>query len=175
MQTQRLFDIKARQEIVNKKTAIGETLSIRPWEPGTQARLGSVLISLLMDVAQVPVNKDLPNILQFPSDPKHFLSKSVGQVIWEPALTHSQIIREGKRLGVFNMHQAVLKRFEDGFSKSVGSNVFLPPSLMPMVVPPQPWFGYNSGGYWSIKCMSFIAISYLISCVCSGVRARYDG
>lgn len=126
--------------------------NLKDWESSTKTRIGSVLFSLMLDSAKVPVNKDVNSVIQFPHALKYLSNTGKGSVIWEQALNHKQVVREGKKIGAVFLHDAITKRFQDGFSKATGSDVFLVPGLMPMLIPPQPWYSFDKGGYLTIKC-----------------------
>ncbi|KAI8341102.1 hypothetical protein BC941DRAFT_467156 [Chlamydoabsidia padenii] len=112
-----------------------------PWNPvwpsAIRAKVGSVLTSLLIDSAKIPV-------------PSH--NPDTGEKITEhiPAFFHTYQYVRGKRVGII--------KFSDQLTKLVSKEPLrdtLHPRLMPMIVHPRPWLRYNDGGYLSAKsvCM----------------------
>ena len=99
------------------------------WPQTITARGGAELMSLLFDVAKVPVMVDDPNAKE--------------QVeIMQPAFQHSYRYVEGRRHGLIHLHPALVK--------VLGKEP--PPHLLgrhlPMVCKPKPWQGVNDGGYF---------------------------
>lgn len=110
-----------------------------PWNPvwpsTIRAKVGSVLTSLLIDSAKIPVPSYNPD---------------TGEKITEhiPAFFHTYQYVRGKRVGII--------KFSDQLTKLVSKEPLrdtLHPRLMPMIVHPRPWLRYNDGGYLSAKSM----------------------
>lgn len=99
------------------------------WPVEIRAKIGSLLISLLLHVAKVPVNG---------TDPVTGVSvKSEA-----PAFYHGYQYQAGTRLGVLKVHKYLTK-----FISGEKSASFLQPQLLPMIVKPKPWVSYHNGGY----------------------------
>lgn len=99
------------------------------WDYPVYAKLGSVLISLLMHVAKVtvkgtdPVTGDKIKSLQ-------------------PAFHHTYQFLQGQRLGVLKVHKSLVRQLAGNALTNA-----VQPQLLPMLVPPRPWVAYNDGGY----------------------------
>ncbi|BFZ60130.1 DNA-directed RNA polymerase [Saitoella coloradoensis] len=103
------------------------------WPHTLRARVGSVLISLLMHVAKVPNEAE---------------NSVTGEKLVEvtPAFFHAYQYSNGKKLGVIKMHPALMRHLG---TDPMRGNVH--PRLLPMVVPPRPWLSWNNGGYLRAK------------------------
>ncbi|KAI7901013.1 uncharacterized protein BX663DRAFT_516005 [Cokeromyces recurvatus] len=132
---------KLEQEKVTDIGHDGKTLMSGDWNPiwpnTTRAKLGSVLTSLLLESAKIPVPSRNPE---------------TGEKIIEhiPAFFHTYQYVHGKRLGII--------KFSDQLTQMLSREPVrdtLHPRLLPMLVHPRPWLSYNSGGYLSTKsnCM----------------------
>lgn len=99
------------------------------WPAATRAKVGSLLISLLLHVAKVPV---------YGKDPV------TGETVKgeAPAFYHGYQYQGGTRLGVLKVHK-YLSKFISGDAKSS----VLQPQLLPMLIKPRPWVSYRNGGY----------------------------
>ncbi|KAL1920841.1 uncharacterized protein VTP21DRAFT_11476 [Calcarisporiella thermophila] len=106
------------------------------WPQTTRAKVGSVLASLLIDTAKIPVTKTLAN----------------GEKIVEelPAFYHTYAFIKGKKVGVIMLNDNLCEMLAREPLRDT-----LHPKLLPMLVHPKPWLTYNSGGYLATKsvCM----------------------
>ncbi|CUM66121.1 uncharacterized protein PRCAT00003777001 [Priceomyces carsonii] len=99
------------------------------WDYPIHAKVGSVLTSLLIHVAKVPVKGVDPTT-----------GKTVKGM--QPAFHHTYQYLQGQRLGVLKVHKYLVRQLAgNSLSNSVQ------PQLLPMLVPPRPWTTYNNGGY----------------------------
>jgi DNA-directed RNA polymerase len=119
--------MKAKQ----KMAEMGDTSSVMlEWPASVKAKLGAVLISMLLHCAKVPVTK---------TDP------STGEKITQhqPAVQHAYEYVKGRRLGVLRLHPDVVQKLgtEPLRGSALGRN-------LPMLVPPLPWLSWNDGGYY---------------------------
>ncbi|KAF5117575.1 hypothetical protein DV454_001059 [Geotrichum candidum] len=105
------------------------TTSHTAWPMTIRAKIGSLLISLLLHVAKVPV---------YGNDPV------TGETVKSeaPAFYHGYQYQGGTRLGVLKVHKYLSK-----FITGEQSSSFLQPQLLPMIIKPKPWVSYNNGGY----------------------------
>lgn len=99
------------------------------WDYPVYAKVGSVLTSLLIHVAKVPVKG---------TDP------TTGHVVkgTQPAFHHTYQYLQGQRLGVLKVHKSLIKQLA---GNSLANAV--QPQLLPMLVLPRPWTSHNDGGY----------------------------
>ncbi|EIE89866.1 hypothetical protein RO3G_14577 [Rhizopus delemar RA 99-880] len=134
----RLFNMavnKAHKKIVNNDENSAEWNPV--WPTTTRAKVGSVLTSLLLEAAKIPV----------PSRDPETGKKIVENI---PAFFHTYQYVLGKRVGII--------KFADQLTEMLSREPIrdtLHPRLLPMLVPPRPWLSYNSGGYLQTKsvCM----------------------
>ena len=97
------------------------------WSPAIQAKVGSFLLSKLIEVAKIEV-----------------VSKGAkGAPVTErqPVFFHTFQYQAGKRQGIVRFNKAINKRLAKEPVKSVLSK------HLPMVIEPKPWTGFRSGGF----------------------------
>lgn len=119
--------LKAKQ----KMSEMADSSSVMlDWPASVKAKLGAVLISMLLHCAKIPITK---------TDIK------TGEKITQhqPAIQHAYEFIKGRRLGVLRLHPEVVQKLgsEPLRGSSLGRN-------LPMLVPPLPWVAWNDGGYY---------------------------
>ncbi|KAI8149832.1 hypothetical protein BJV82DRAFT_528498 [Fennellomyces sp. T-0311] len=151
----KLFNMAVRRahaDLLKRQNALGElvessegdtgiTAETGEWTPvwpsTIRAKVGSVLASIFIDAAKIPVPSFNPE---------------TGEKIIEeiPAFFHTYQYVKGKRVGIIKFSEPLTKLL----SKEPVRDT-LHPRLLPMIVHPRPWLSYNSGGYLSAKssCM----------------------
>ncbi|ORX70146.1 DNA/RNA polymerase, partial [Linderina pennispora] len=99
------------------------------WDIPTKTRIGSLLLSMLIEAARVP---------------EQYRDESTDQLLTRPvpAFTHSYVMLKGRKYGVVVPHGSLREMFRQDSLISVVNARYLP-----MLVPPRPWLTYNSGGY----------------------------
>ncbi|KAJ2797152.1 DNA-directed RNA polymerase, partial [Coemansia guatemalensis] len=124
----KLFNMAVRRAKAREQRELGDTMFLDAWDLSTKMRIGSLLISMLIEAARVPDTT----------------MDSTGQVVQHmvPAFTHSCAMRKGKRYGMVTPHKSLMELFR---SESIAG--FMHARHLPMLVPPRPWLSYNSGGY----------------------------
>ncbi|KAJ2615523.1 DNA-directed RNA polymerase [Coemansia sp. RSA 1365] len=124
----KLFNMAIRRAKAREHRELGDTMFLDAWDISTKMRIGSLLISMLIEAARVPETS----------------MDSTGQVVRHmvPAFTHSCTTRKGKRYGMVTPHKSLMELFR---SESIAG--FMHARHLPMLVPPRPWLAYNSGGY----------------------------
>ncbi|KAI9246437.1 hypothetical protein BDA99DRAFT_526873 [Phascolomyces articulosus] len=107
------------------------------WPSTIRAKVGSVLASIFIDAAKIPV----------PSFNPETGEKIIEQI---PAFFHTYQYVKGKRVGIIKFSEPLTKLLSREPVRDT-----LHPRLLPMIVHPRPWLSYNSGGYLSAKssCM----------------------
>jgi len=112
-----------------KSVILDDPSQTSEWSYTIYAKLGSVLTSLLMHVAKVPVKAVDP---------------TTGKTVYgvQPAFHHTYQFLSGQKLGVLKIHKEVIRQLA---GKSLSNCV--QPQLLPMLVPPRPWSSHNDGGY----------------------------
>lgn len=99
------------------------------WPSQVRAKIGSLLISMLLQVAKVTVEgKD-------PVDGSTVEGRA-------PAFYHSYQYQNGSKVGVVKVHRNLAKQL----SGETMANA-VQPQLLPMLVKPRPWVAWNKGGY----------------------------
>ncbi|GAA5914361.1 DNA-directed RNA polymerase [Sporobolomyces salmoneus] len=104
--------------------------SWRPqWTQSIRAKVGSILVTALMDVAKVERTAKHPR---------------TGELVSEvqPAFSHAYQYVRGLKLGIIKVNPIVSERMDQDPLR-----VTLHPRYLPMVVKPKPWLTWNSGAY----------------------------
>ncbi|AAS51450.1 ACR224Cp [Eremothecium gossypii ATCC 10895] len=103
------------------------------WPHNIKAKVGSLLISMLIHVAKVNVKGVDP-----------VTNKTVyGKA---PAICHTFQYRMGSKVGVLKLHRSLANQMS---SDRLSAN--FQPQHLPMLVKPRPWTSWNSGGYLFTK------------------------
>ncbi|CEP18198.1 hypothetical protein [Parasitella parasitica] len=105
------------------------------WPSTIRAKVGSVLTSLLLEAAKIPV----------PSKDPETGMKIIENI---PAFFHTYQYVHGKRVGIIKFSEQLTHMLAREPIRDT-----LHPRLLPMLVHPNPWLSYNSGGYLSTKSM----------------------
>jgi len=116
-------DLKAQLEELDSRSS-----SPTQWSVAQQAKLGSILCEMLLNSAKVNVTHEAT-----PETPETMLRR--------PAFDRRSIFSGGRRIGVVSIHpdvQALL-------TKEPVADVIA--KQLPMVCKPDPWAGYDDGGY----------------------------
>ncbi|GAA5889219.1 hypothetical protein JCM16303_004353 [Sporobolomyces ruberrimus] len=104
--------------------------SWRPqWTQSIRAKVGSILVSALMEVAKVERTAKHPR---------------TGELVSEiqPAFSHAYQYVRGLKLGIIKVNPIISERMDKDPLR-----VTLHPRYLPMVVKPKPWLSWNSGAY----------------------------
>ncbi|AMD20207.1 HDL537Wp [Eremothecium sinecaudum] len=99
------------------------------WPHPIRAKIGSLLISMLIHVAKVPVKGTDP----VTNEVVH------GEA---PAFCHTFQYRVGSKIGVLKLHTTLTVALS-----GQRLNASVQPQHLPMLVKPRPWTSWNSGGY----------------------------
>lgn len=119
----------ARQLRAQKRNKDPEALSRQlEWSLDVKAKLGAMLVSKLIDTAQIPVTREHPRT-----------GKKVTQM--QPAFLHGSKWVTGKRWGMVKPNPSLMDKIQ---SEPVGTLIA---KRMPMIVEPKPWTSWNEGGY----------------------------
>ncbi|KAH7263072.1 hypothetical protein BKA59DRAFT_411090 [Fusarium tricinctum] len=119
---------------------VKENPAFEQWNAQVRARVGSILLKCLIETAKVNVVK------------QHPISKErISQL--QPAFSHMQAPKKGKKVGVLIINQDLVERLK---REPMGD--FLAKHL-PMVSQPQPWKSVNEGGFLSSKA-SLIRVKF---------------
>ncbi|KAJ6789760.1 hypothetical protein PWT90_06781 [Aphanocladium album] len=104
----------------------------QPWSMQIKAQVGSFLVKALIESAKVKV------VTQHPT---------TGELVsqYQPAFTHIQQPRKGKKVGMLLMHNNLVEQLK---REPLGD--FLAKHL-PMIVEPKPWKNMNDGGFLESK------------------------
>ena len=96
------------------------------WDDATRARIGGVLVSILMSVAKVNVRKETPQGLI--ED-------------FHPAFYHGMQFIAGNRVGVIKVHTDI-----SNILSGTSLTESIQPQALPMLVEPKPWNSFYGGG-----------------------------
>ncbi len=124
------------------------------WTQVTRSQVGGLVIDCLMDVAKVvrtAMDKKTGEVMYVLSfvvilTSTHCCSSSEEQ----PAFYHTYEHQRGQKLGVIRFNQVLAEAMAKDNLRTT-----LHPRHLPMLVPPRPWVGPESGGYYYNKCMFF--------------------
>ncbi|POY72881.1 putative DNA-directed RNA polymerase [Rhodotorula taiwanensis] len=117
-----------RRELAKREQA-GDTAWRPTWTQTIRAKVGSILVSTLMDIAHVERTARHPQ---------------TGETLTEmqPAFSHAYQYVRGQKLGIIKVNPVVAERLDqDPLSMT------LHPRYLPMLVQPKPWLSWNSGAY----------------------------
>lgn len=129
---------KDKLSVQNGGTTLAGTDEWNPLWPSTiRAKVGSVLTSILLEAAKIPV----------PSKDPETGAKIIENI---PAFFHTYQYVHGKRVGIIKFSEQLTHMLSREPIRDT-----LHPRLLPMLIHPRPWLSYNSGGYLSTKsvCM----------------------
>lgn len=118
-----------RKLLRSRKASASDTTLDTEWDYPVYAKLGSVLTSLLLHVAKVPVTGTDP------STGKPVRGK-------QPAFHHTYQFVNGQRLGIIRLHRNLVRQLA---SNTLINSV--QPQFLPMLLPPTDWSSHNNGGY----------------------------
>ncbi|QLQ79319.1 hypothetical protein HG537_0B06670 [Torulaspora globosa] len=100
------------------------------WPQAARAKIGSIMISMLIHVAKVDLEGIDPVTKQ----------KVYGQA---PAFSHGYQYHNGSKLGVLKIHRSLIQQLNG--ERLIAS---VQPQLLPMLVKPRSWTNWKSGGYY---------------------------
>ncbi|KAK2763279.1 DNA-directed RNA polymerase [Arachnomyces sp. PD_36] len=119
---------KFRRRWANEMEKVKDELPDTAWPAGTEAGVGAILVSGLLDVAKVRVEKVQPDTQE------RFVSM-------QSAFQYTFQLEKGRRIGYVNINSAVAARLR---RHGVGE---LLAKHLPMVSQPKPWTGFYDGGF----------------------------
>lgn len=121
--------MKDSKQSTKKHNNPNNSQAFNEWDSSLHAKVGSVLTSLLIHVAKVPVKG---------TDP------ATGNTVTgsQPAFFHTYQYVQGQKLGVLKLHKNIIKQLSLDVDGSL-----IQPHFLPMLTPPRPWTSYNDGGY----------------------------
>lgn len=104
----------------------------QPWSVQIKAQVGAVLVKALIESAKVKVVTKHP---------------STGELVsqYQPAFSHVQQPRKGKKIGLLIMHNSIIDQLKQ---EPVGDFIA---KHLPMIVEPKPWKSFNDGGFLESK------------------------
>lgn len=100
------------------------------WPQAARAKIGSIMISMLIHIAKVDIEGTDPFTKQ----------KVYGEA---PAFSHGYQYHNGSKLGVLKIHRTLIHQING--ERLVAS---VQPQLLPMLVRPRRWKNWKSGGYY---------------------------
>ncbi|KAL8769940.1 MAG: hypothetical protein Q9209_004187 [Squamulea sp. 1 TL-2023] len=106
-----------------------ETLNDYQWSKAVKARIGAVLLSIMIDTSKVPVFRKHPD-------------NGTTLEEMQPAFLHQTIYHFGKRVGMLSLNGSMYDKLT---KEPVAAS--LSQKYLPMVVEPKPWTGFREGGF----------------------------
>ncbi|KAJ1921416.1 DNA-directed RNA polymerase [Mycoemilia scoparia] len=131
----RLFNMTVRKAQAKVEREIVNTDWIKSWPPIVRMKIGSMLLSMMIQCAKIKERKKDPET-------------GKETVVEVPAFSHSYLTQRGKIYGIISINDSLTKLF--GTQRV---NDTLNARWLPMLVPPKPWLSYNSGGYLTYKSL----------------------
>lgn len=131
--------VRTQRSRFERGTSFGYDI-LPEWPTVVKAKLGAVLISLLIHCAKIEVApKNFPPKIQRVEQYKQM--ENVLSI--QPAFLHNYQYVRGKKLGVIKLHPEIVKKLGTEPQRlSVISR------HLPMIVEPRPWAGPRDGGYY---------------------------
>ncbi|KAJ1978481.1 DNA-directed RNA polymerase [Dimargaris verticillata] len=136
MSSGRLFNMEVRNALAKIERENIATSWIPKWPQETKVRLGALLLSFLLDVVYIPIER--PN-----SGSKRTTPRRIA------AMYHGYRVSSGSRSGSLIFSRELLELL----GQDIPTHMFSP-NFLPMVVPPRSWLTYNSGGYLTLRNLS---------------------
>jgi DNA-directed RNA polymerase len=129
-----LTNVLIRRQLAKKFSDedLRHNMNSADWTTNIRARVGSYLIQHLMEVATVRRSATDRDGVTWDED--------------QPAFYSAYQYIQGKRLGVIRLNDLVQHRLARDAAMET-----LHPRYLPMLVPPNAWIRYDSGGYLSVK------------------------
>ncbi|KAJ2581683.1 DNA-directed RNA polymerase, partial [Coemansia sp. RSA 1836] len=127
----KLFNMAVRRAKAHELRENSNQDWLDTWDITTKTRIGSLLLSMLIESARLP---------------EYFNDPETGQRTrrMAPAFSHGYEISKGRKYGMLSAHSLLRELFKSDSLVSVVNARHLP-----MLVPPRPWLTFNSGGYLS--------------------------
>ncbi|CAG8465011.1 7475_t:CDS:10 [Paraglomus occultum] len=103
------------------------------WPVAVKAKVGSILVSLLISCAKVPAK---------------ITNRAAKETIQDelPAFYHTYECIKGKRIGIIKFADSLIELLTKDRVRDA-----IHPRMLPMLVPPRPWLSHKSGGYYKTK------------------------
>ncbi|KAI5477684.1 mitochondrial RNA polymerase [Pseudohyphozyma bogoriensis] len=125
---QRSIDQLWRKEMAQRES-VGDTTWTPAWTQQIRAKVGSLLVAALVDVAKVERVSKNP-----------VTGESYTEL--QPAFTHAYQYVRATKLGIIKVNPAIAERMDQDPLR-----ISLSPRLLPMLVKPKPWTAWNDGAY----------------------------
>ncbi|KAJ2415125.1 DNA-directed RNA polymerase [Coemansia sp. RSA 2530] len=127
----KLFNIAVRRAKAHELRENSNQDWLDTWDITTKTRIGSLLLSMLIETARIP---------------EHYSDPETGGRVQRmvPAFSHGYELSQGRKFGILTAHSALRELFKNDSIVGV-----INARHLPMLVPPRPWLTYNSGGYLS--------------------------
>ncbi|KAF6013778.1 hypothetical protein HII13_001025 [Brettanomyces bruxellensis] len=127
--------IRAAERKSLRNNSIETETSQLLWDADSHCRVGSALISMLLQIAKVDVEGVDPKT----SEVKKALA---------PAFYHTYDFQNGGKVGVIKVNQRFSSKLgKDRLDQSIQAQ------YLPMIARPRPWTTYNDGGYYLKRCL----------------------
>lgn len=131
----KLTGLKRRLKVQEMITSEALEDTVPAWAQDVRARLGAILVDILIKVARMSVTAKDP-----------VTGASVTADV--PVFGHSYQLIKRSRHGMVRMHDLMLKRVVSSDISAESSESFVTPQFLPMLAKPKPWVGWKKGGYF---------------------------
>ncbi|KAJ2098316.1 DNA-directed RNA polymerase, partial [Coemansia sp. S100] len=127
----KLFNMAVRRAKAHELRENSNQDWLDTWDITTKTRIGSLLLSMLIETARIP---------ELSNDPE--TGQRTQRMV--PAFSHGYELSKGRKFGILRAHNSLRELFKSDALVGVVNARHLP-----MLVPPRPWLTFNSGGYLS--------------------------
>lgn len=131
----KLTGLKRRLKVQEMISAEELKETVPSWALESRAKLGAMLVDVLIGVARMPVTAKDP--------------VSGAMVTAEvPVFGHSYQLIKRHRHGMIRMHENLAKRITGSEITSEAAESMATPQFLPMLAKPKPWTSWNQGGHY---------------------------
>ncbi|KAG5356437.1 DNA-directed RNA polymerase [Yarrowia sp. B02] len=131
----KLSGLKRRLKVQEMIHAEALDDNVPAWALDVRAKLGAMLVDILIKVARISVTAEDP-----------VTGASVTADV--PVFGHSYALQKRSRFGMVRMHDQMTQRFVQSDISAETSEQFVTPQFLPMLAQPKPWVGWKNGGYY---------------------------
>ncbi|KAJ1930213.1 DNA-directed RNA polymerase [Tieghemiomyces parasiticus] len=132
----KMLDMAVRRAMQKIETDQVQTAWRPCWPENVKVRVGTLLLSFILDTARLPSQRVDPGTDRPVTTPV-------------AAFYHAYTFDNGRRLGVVRLAKETLEILSREEVQEKYS-----PSTLPMIVPPRPWLAHDSGGYLTLRSLS---------------------
>lgn len=131
----KLTGLKRRLKVMEMIHAEDLEDTVPAWAIDVRAKVGALLVDILIKVARMPVTAKDP-----------VTGASVTADV--PVFCHSYQLVKRQRLGMVRMHDLMIQKVISTDIGAESSEAFVTPQFLPMLAEPKPWVAWKTGGYY---------------------------